>query len=403
MESTLSRILMAITLMALVGCATSPSPTPMPQEQQLPTTATTTVVLMQPPGVQTVERSWTADELLARSATEGAPVWADDDELTFFYQGEADEVRICCGIQSPMRRIEGTDLWVLTVRVRDLSQAVIGYAFMPYQDGHPVASEDFMDRMQVWRGPEAPPALQRAETLRGQIKEHVIDSESLGEPRGLTVYLPPGHDPTRRLPVVYAADGESVSWLATVLDPLIADGSVPAVIVVGVHSGGANQTLTEPHDPSQDRRAQEYLLGFNRERFEAHERFFIYEVADWAEQNLGVAANREQRAVFGYSNGGAFAVAMGARHPERYGHVIAFSLGRGPAGLGAPAWTADMAPRHYLVAGTLEPFLEPTSKWAAKLDRLGVEHVYRQRVCGHDVTMWEEEFPGAVAWAFVDR
>jgi len=389
-----------ITLMALMGCSATPSPTPTLQAQQS-LTPTPIVVSTRWPGVQTLEHSWTADELLARRSMEGSPVWADGDELTFFYLGEADEVHVCCGIQSPMRRVEGTDLWVLTVRIRDLSQAVIGYAFTPYQDGHPVANEDIMDRMQVWRGPEAPPAPRRVETLRGQIEEYAIDSEALGERRGLTVYLPPGHDPTRRLSVVYAADGESMSWLATVLDPLIADGSVPAVIVVGMHSGPSHS------DPAQDQRGQEYLLGYNHERFEAHERFFVYEVADWAEQNLGAATNREQRAVFGYSNGGAFAVTMGVRHPERYASVLAFSLARGPQGLGTPDWTANMAPRHYLVAGTLgtleEYCRQVTAGWAARLARLGVEHVYRERVCGHDIIMWEEEFPGAVAWAFANR
>jgi len=114
-------------------------------------------------------------------------------------------------------------------------------------------------------------------------------------------------------------------------------------------------------------------------------------------------ADREQRAVSGFSNGGAFAVAMGVRHPERYANVLVFSLGVEPTGLGVPEWTADMAPRHYLVAGTLEPFLEPTANWAVKVDQLGVEHVYRERVCGHDITMGEEEFAGAIAWAFAAR
>ena len=87
-----------------------------------------------------------------------------------------------------MRRIEGTDLWALTVRIRDLSQAVIGYTFIPHQDGSPVAVEDPMDSMQQWRGPEAPPAPERTESLRGQIREHVIDSKVLDEPRRVTVY-----------------------------------------------------------------------------------------------------------------------------------------------------------------------------------------------------------------------
>lgn len=131
-----------------------------------------------------------------------------------------------------------------------------------------------------------------------------------------------------------------------------------------MHSAEYGST-TAFYDPNQDLRAQEYLLGENPERSETYERFFVYEASDWAEQALGASSNREERAVFGYSNGGGFAVSMGIRHPERYGTALAFSLGVGPEGWGTPEWTADTAPRHYLIAGTLEPFRETTARWAA--------------------------------------
>lgn len=397
MRLRLRYILMATTLLALVGCSALLSSSPMPQDQPSPAPTST------PPALQTVERAWTVDELLARRSAEQSPIWADGDELTFFYQGEADEVYICCGIQSPMRRIEGTDLWVLTVRIRDLPQSVIGYSFIPYQDGHPVAAEWDTDDSQQWRGPEAPPSPQRAKTLLGRVKKHVIDSVALGERRDLTVYLPPNHDPTQRLPVVYAADGDMVRGFATILDPLIAAGGVPSVIVVGVHSGPHLNDTAESRAFSQARRDAEYMPGVNPERFEAHEQFFVYEVASWAEQNLGAATNREQRAVFGVSNGAVFAIAMGIHHSDHYASVLAFSLAGGKD-LSTPQWTDDTSPRHYLVAGTLEEYCrQETAGWAARLTQLGVEHVYRERVCGHDFIIWEEEFPGAVAWAFADR
>ncbi len=351
------------------------------------------------PPVPVIDRSWTVEALLARREAEGSSVWTDDDELTFFYQGEAEAVHVCCGIQLPMQRVADSDVWALAIRIDELPQAVISYTFIPYQDGRPVEAEARLTHMRVWRGTQAPPAPERADVLRGQIIRHVIDSAYLDERRALTVYLPPDHDPIQPCPVVYAADGQSVDRFAAVLDPQIRDGSVPEVIVVGVHSaayGGA----AEPYDPALDLRAQEYLLGENSERFEAHERFFVDEVSEWAQQTLGASVGRRERAVFGCSNGGAFAVSMGVRHPDRYGAVIAFSLGEGPQGWGTPEWSADDAPRHYLLAGTLEPFQGTTAKWAARLSRLGVEYVHRERICGHDPVMWEEEFPGAVAWAF---
>jgi enterochelin esterase-like enzyme len=351
--------------------------------------------------VQIVDRSWTEQELLARSELEQSLVWADGDELTFFYQSAADAVYICCGIQLQMQRVEESNAWVLTVRIDKLAQAVISYSFTPYQNGHPTKDNSDATSIQVWRGPEAPRAPERTEILGGQVITHTIESAALGESRQLSVYLPPEHDSTQQYPVVYAADGDLVDGFATVLDPLVMDSAVPAVIVVGVHSAEYTNTA-ELYDRGRDLRMQEYLWGENRERFAAHERFFVYEVSEWAEQNLGASPDREQRAVFGFSNGGGFAVTMGIRHPRRYGNILAFSLGMGKS-WGDPVWSADTAPRHYLVAGTLEPFQKTTDRWAKRLTRLNVEHVYYERICGHDLVMWEEEFPKAVAWAFQNQ
>lgn len=93
---------------------------------------------------------------------------------------------------------------------------------------------------------------------------------------------------------------------------------------------------TEFSSPAQDLREQEYLLGRNQERCAVHERFFVYEVVDWAARPLGVSTNREKPAVFGFSEGGAFAVSLGIRHPDQFSTPLAFCLGEGSQGWGAP-------------------------------------------------------------------
>ncbi|HEY0735230.1 MAG TPA: alpha/beta hydrolase-fold protein [Herpetosiphonaceae bacterium] len=337
--------------------------------------------------VQTVTRSWSAQELMARKTQAGADVWADGDELTFVYEGKADEVRVCCGIELPMQRVPDSDLWVLTVRVEDLAHAVISYAFFVTQNEQPIEDRPHFT---TWRGPQAPPPVAHATALAGRIQQYALESAFLKEERDLTVYLPPGHDPTLAAPVIYVADGQSVPDFAAVLEPLITQGTIPPLVLVGAHSP------TGPFpDPSQDLRAQEYLPDHNLARFQAHERFFTEEVPAWAERELGVATDPAQRAVFGFSNGGVFAAAMGLRHPNRYGHSLAFSLGMPP---GLPHSTTA---RFYLVAGTLEPgFHSRTQEFAGDLADYGVDHVFRDRVSGHDSVMWQEEFPKAVQWAF---
>lgn len=342
--------------------------------------------------VQTVAHSWSAAELLDRKAKEGAPIWAEGNELTFVYQGQADEVEVCCGIQQPMQQVQDTDLWVLTVRVQDLPQAVISYGFLATRNGQPV---DNTANGAVWRGAQAPPPIQRASSLRGQIKHSTLNSAALGEQRELTVYLPPDYASAPPIGVIYMADGQSVPDFAAVLEPLIADGRLPSLLLVGV-----NSPIGPFPNPSQDLRAQEYIPEENPARFAAHERFFVDEVTEWAERELAAPSSRQQRAVFGFSNGGVFAAAMGLRHPDQYGHVLAFSLGVQPG----IATAAEQSSEFYLVAGTLEEgFHSATATFGHTLQSLQATYVFRDRVCGHDTIMWQEEFPAAVAWAFRRR
>jgi len=58
-------------------------------------------------------------------------------------------------------------------------------------------------------------------------------------------------------------------------------------------------------------------------------------------------------AVFGYSAGGELALALGIRHPDIYGAVLAGSPG---GGYRPPAVLPSPLPRVYLFAGTREPF-----------------------------------------------
>ena len=338
------------------------------------------------PEGQSMARVWrrvTAAELEARWATERSPVWRDSDVLTVVHRAEAEEVQVVPGLQQGMWRVEG-DLWALMVRVRDLDRVALNLSCVAVSGGR-LWGQTLPEPAQ-WRGPDAPAVPHRAEPLAGELRDVLLDSDALGERRALAVYLPPGR--CEGLPVLYVADGDSVRRFAAVLEPAIAAGTTPAAIVVGVHSAASG--------PDLDLRGREYVPGTDPRRFAAHEQFFVNEVATWTERELGVSADRDRRAIAGYSNGAVLASALGCRHPDRFGAVVAFSLGVEP-----PLPSGARPARHYLLAGTLEaPFHRATRAWAAKLREHGVEVEERERVCGHDLLMWEEEMPAAVRWAF---
>ena len=313
-------------------------------------------------------------------------VWRDGDNVVFCWRGAEPAVTVWFGIEMAMEQLEGSDLWVLVVRIRDLDRAAFSYRFLPATRDE---AGQWGERSGTWRGPDAPPAPAVADKLVGELQTVELDSAALGERRRIHVYLPPGHDRRNGPGVLYATDGR-VS--AELIEPLVLGGRIPPIASVGVTFG---------EDAGADRRAQEYLPGFHPERFEAHRRFFVEEVPAWAEAELGVAASRERRGVFGVSNGAAFAAAMGVRHPERFGTVIAFSLGITGA---APAWTPGQAPHHYLCAGSLEEgFERATRRWAEVVRAAGAKVVYRTWVSGHDPVLWDGELPKALEWAYGSR
>ncbi len=342
---------------------------------------------------------WSEADLRARWADEGRPVWTDGDTLTFVYESDAEGVLACCAVQMPMARFEGSDLWVLSVRVPDLAFATVQYGFLP-------TGATRLEGRGTWRAPGAPVAPPRARALRGTVRTDSLWSEALGEYRGVTVYLPPGHDATRPSPVVYVADGQGIfrvgddqraEGLAAYLEPLILAGEVPPTILVGIHSGPARgEEYTSISDATNQ-------VEPENERFLAHERFVLDEVVPWAEQTFGASARREERAVFGFSNGGVWAAFQGIRHPDVFGVAIPFSCGVCSVAVPeepAPA-SAGPSARFYFLSGRLETsFHAATSGAEERLRAAGYDTVFRERVAGHDDLMWNEQFVDAVRWAF---
>jgi enterochelin esterase-like enzyme len=351
------------------------------------------------PGLEMLSRSYRVKDILERRTKEKSDIWRDGSDLTFSFEGQADRVTLCCGLEDdliPALNEDGTPsstVWALTARIRDLDRALITVGFSATRSGIGLGRVN----VRVWRGPNAPDAPAQAQRLRGTERRVELYSNALAEKRIVWVYLPPNHDPKKSYRVVYLADGASVPGLARVLEPAILAGRVSSVILVGAEPGISSGP--DANDISRNTRAQEYLPDINPARFRAHETFFVEELRTWAQSQFGASTKREDRVVNGFSNGGQFALQMALRHPDVYAHAVpistagkTFSVTRSSLGV-VPA-------DFFLVAGTLEPYIKQSRHFSTELQRAGARMKSTEWVSGHDVQVWIEILPTALEWVW---
>jgi enterochelin esterase-like enzyme len=350
------------------------------------------------PGLEMLTRSYRVKDILDRRSKEKSDIWYDGNELTFSYQGQADRVTLCCGIEDDLTAALNEDgsssstVWATTARISDLDRAVLSVSFVPVRNG-------FQSRVneRIWRGSKAPGAPALVQALRGSERRTELFSNALAEKRFVWVYLPPNHNPKNATRVVYLADGGAVPGLARALEPAILAGRIPAVMLIGAEPGASSGP--NANDFGLNTRAQEYLPDVNPSRFRAHETFFTEELRSWAEREFGASQKREDRVISGFSNGAQFTLQMALRHPDVYAHAVpistagkTFSISRSNLGV-VPA-------DFFFVAGTLEPYVRQSRFFASELQRAGARVKASEWVSGHDTQVWVEVLPSALEWAW---
>ena len=332
-----------------------------------------------------VRRQWSVADLQDKLDVQDWAAWQDGDQLVFAYHGNAAEVYLAGGIESPLMPVGDSGYWVTAIRVDQLDHAIVTH-WLNVRSG--TSEEIIAETFGVWRGKHAPPAPPLAAPLQGAIGYKDIYSPELDQVRGVTYYLPPDYADGQRYPVVYMTDGESMVAFAQVAEPLITRGRIPPLILVGAHSAGQDEGRT-----------REYLLGWDEQRYLAHETFYTETLREWAENHLNASRDPADRALFGYSSGAAFAGNTGIRKPGLYGYAMMFSPAQPPE----LTDSIQTDTRYYLLAGTLEEsFYDAAQRSFWGLLQQKIDAVFNRRVAGHDFVMWQEEFARALNW-FFDR
>lgn len=144
-----------------------------------------------------------------------------------------------------------------------------------------------------------------------------IDSEILGQPRDLYVYLPPGYNCNLAYPLIlwfHGAFGDEHAFLTECqicdLDRLIAKGCCPPVIVACADGtyGGTN-SLFERHS---------FFINGLGGRFEDH---IMEEVLPFLRSHFSIRPDREAHAIAGISAGGFGALSLTMRRRDEFALV----------------------------------------------------------------------------------
>lgn len=149
-------------------------------------------------------------------------------------------------------------------------------------------------------------------------KTLIVETHPVDYKRTITVYIPAQYVPGSAAPFLVTHDGPGMGKpdanLPRILDNLIAQHRIPAIIAVMIQNGGG--------DAQGHERGKEYdnMSGLFAE-------FIEEEVLPLVEKNYGVKLTKdpEGRATMGNSSGGSAALIMAWYHPEWYHRVLTFS------------------------------------------------------------------------------
>lgn len=239
----------------------------------------------------------------------------------------------------------------------------------------------------------------------GAVAQIVYDSQSLGRPRRLHVYTPPGYESgDQRYPVFYLLHGASdsdASWSTVgraglILDNLIAAGKAKPMIVVmpaghtgqfGFGRAGGNSFQSQMDEFTQD---------------------FNQDIRPLVEARYRTLNDRAHRAIAGLSMGGAQTLNVAFGQLDQYAYVGVFSSGvfgiaGGPGG-GAPNTQWEDSHRETLDNADLrqglklvwfgigkDDFLVATSNATVEmLKKHGLDVTYHQTDGGHTWLVWRD-------------
>lgn len=234
----------------------------------------------------------------------------------------------------------------------------------------------------------------------GEIRTLLYASKSNGVARELTVYVPPGYDtsPSRRYPVLYLLHGyanDHHSWhrygrANDILDNLLARQAIePFLVVMPLGYGGARVNGDGSGIPGEGAAA----LGGSADLYE---RDLLEDVIPMIDAKYRTIADREHRAVVGFSMGGGQAGRFGLGNLDTFSYVGIMSAGMGGGANAEPlaSLAADAAKANeqiellWIACGREDGAMQGARALHEVLEKSGIEHTFLETDGAHHWRVW---------------
>ncbi|HCP65365.1 MAG TPA: hypothetical protein DIU09_12330 [Hyphomonadaceae bacterium] len=319
------------------------------------------------------------------------------ESFTIFQRGPVDDPEIirmrgvsqgpetCCSIQNGVwRRFEGTDLWVMRLRLKGLRYATISQQTSRSLD--PTPSTSF-----TYRGDLGPAGPAKVETLKGKIERYEVFSPQLNETRSVVVYLPPREDQDYRFPVVISEGGD-VENFASISEALVKNGKIRPVILVGVVAGNDGIVGPARAVPQHIARAQDYSPNRPDSTFKQYLSFLVETVRPMLIDRFSASEQRIDWVVTGASQGGALALNAALERPDIFGHSWPMSIAGTNPEFETFA-TPVMKSKFRFSAGYYEEtFLVNSQLATSAIQNSGGDVLARWFSDGHNPDQWDRAF-----------
>jgi enterochelin esterase-like enzyme len=234
----------------------------------------------------------------------------------------------------------------------------------------------------------------------GTVRFETYDSKTVGAPRTLWIYTPPGYDRgNTRYPVFYLLHGSGnidSSWMLTgranlIMDNLIAEGKTKPMIIVNPLGYARAGVGLGPEAPAAAPAAGPGAgVGGG-----AFGKDLLDDVVPYVEKTFRTLPGADNRAIGGLSMGGGQTAAIGFSHPDFFHYIVIMSAGSQNAAETYPDFFNNAAATNkkikllWMGVGKDDTLVGAGAKALDEsLTAKGITHTFRQTEGRHEWVVW---------------